>query len=66
MKKYKSTVALCGWATPQILIQISPFRWGIGVGFGSRKIGVCLGPLSVSIWFRVDEKFGTSYNQWGK
>ena len=36
-----------GWQTPQLAIQITPIKWGIGCSWGKRKYSVTLGPVTV-------------------
>lgn len=53
MKKHRHRGFVCnaGLWRPQIQIQITPLRWGIGFGFSRTKIAIMLGPVSIAIWF---------------
>jgi len=51
-QRYHCVFAEAGFANPQIQFQFQPFIWGLGVGIGTHKIALKLGPLAVAIWFR--------------
>lgn len=51
-EKYKSASYMAGFRSPQVQIQITPFMWGIQWGYSTYRIGLCLGPLAVVLWFR--------------
>ena len=44
-----------GWNTPQVQLQISPFKWGFGGGIGNRRVSLFLGPIAVVVWFRISK-----------
>ncbi len=52
-EKYRWLAVNAGFRCPQIKIQIQPLYWGLGIGWGSHKIALTLGPVSVALWFRV-------------
>ena len=54
-RHYACCFAHAGWAAPQIQIQFKPLSWGLGVGLGTHKAALVLGPLAVAVWFRFGD-----------
>ena len=50
--RYHCAFAEVGFANPQIQFQFQPFMWGLGIGVGTHKIALKLGPLAIALWFR--------------
>ena len=42
-----------GWECPQIQIQVTPFKWGLGAGAGTNRVSLLVGPVAISIWLKV-------------
>jgi hypothetical protein len=55
MKKHRHRGFICqvGLWNPQIQLQITPFCWGVSVGFSRTKVAVQLGPMAIAIWLYV-------------
>ena len=43
--------AQIGWTAPQIQLQFTPFSWGLGGGYGNRKISLRVGPIGIMVWY---------------
>lgn len=50
-KKHHCRYIQAGCRTPQILIQVIPLKWGIGGGFGTGKLSVIIGPISIVLYY---------------
>lgn len=44
-----------GWRGPQIKIQITPFCWGYGWGYGPYRLSLRVGPVAVALWLHPGE-----------
>lgn len=57
MKRYRSWQVFAGFNSPQLFIQIAPLEWGIGGGFGRKKVSIRIGPVAIAVyWDRADWK----------
>ncbi len=65
-EKYSSAVVEAGVQCPQMKIQIKPLCWGLGIGWGSHKLALQVGPISVAIWFRMYSWGASKYYNKGK
>jgi len=50
--RYRLAIVEAGWRSPQLQIQVMPFKWGLAIGFGKEWIGIVVGPLAVIVWCR--------------
>lgn len=51
--RHRGFICEAGLWSPQVQIQITPFYWGVSLGFSRTKLALKVGPVAVALWVAI-------------